>query len=43
MNKEQINKKLAQELKIKLNSPEYVAIPQILEHSDRYGGIWPFV
>jgi len=44
MNKEQTNeKKLAEELKAKLNSPEYVAIPEILGYDDRYGDILAFV
>jgi len=44
MNKEQINeKKLAQELKAKLNSPEYVAIPKILGYDDRYGDMISFI
>jgi len=44
MNKEKINEKeLAQKLKAKLNSPEYINIPQILEYSDRYGDMLAFI
>ncbi|CAJ0641523.1 16358_t:CDS:2 [Entrophospora sp. SA101] len=44
MNKEKINKKeLAQKLKSKLNSPEYVAIPEILGYENRYGDMIAFI
>ncbi|CAJ0916983.1 163_t:CDS:2 [Entrophospora sp. SA101] len=32
-----------EELKAKLNSPDYVAVPEILEHSDRYGDMITFI
>jgi len=44
MNKEQTNEKqLAQELKAKLNSQNYVTVSEILGYDDRIGDMLPFV
>jgi hypothetical protein len=38
------NKKvLAEQLKTKLNSPDYVAMPDLISYDDRYGGILAFL
>ncbi|KLL02926.1 MAG: hypothetical protein MRECE_37c007 [Mycoplasmataceae bacterium CE_OT135] len=44
MNKQKSKKKkLAAELKAKLNSPDYVAVSELLEYNDRYGDMFPFI
>jgi hypothetical protein len=43
MNQENTKQKLAQNLKAILNSPEYVAIPELLGYENRYGSVFLFL